>query len=525
MKIKIFALLILCISFAQAQKIIPLYSGKVPGSENWDWQEKEMFSEMWQTQIVYNVSVPTLTAYLPPAATANGTSVVICPGGGFHALSINSEGIDVAKWLNTKGVSAFVLKYRLVKSETNDPVKELSAKMADSKKFDEANARLIPLAIADGLEAIKYLRKHAFELNINPERIGMVGFSAGGTITAGVTFNGSGESRPDFVAPIYAYMTPLKDKTVPDDAPPMFIAAATDDQLGLATHSVTLYNKWIEAGKPAELHMYDKGGHGFGMRKQNLPSDSWIERFGEWLEAQGLFLPSDPLHHLRKFTPQQMLQRKKEAEERFRNDWANLNRFQEENKKIGLPKAGENRVVFMGNSITEGWKNADPEFFASKPYVNRGIGGQTTPQMLIRFNQDVIDLKPKAVIILAGINDIAQNTGPTTLEAIMDNISSMALLAKANGIKVVLSSVLPSYDFPWRPGLDPANKVIALNKMIKSFADNNEMIYLDYFSAVVDERKGMKKEFSKDEVHPTIEGYKVMKPLVEKAIEEALKQK
>lgn len=286
---KIAALLILCISFfAQAQKVIPLYSGKVPGSENWNWQENEIFSDLWQTRVVYNVSVPTLTAYLPPAASANGTSVVICPGGGFHALSIDSEGIEVAKWLNKKGVTAFVLKYRLVKCETNDPVRELSAKMADPKKFNEANSRLIPLAIADGLEAIRFLRKHASEFDINPERIGIIGFSAGGTITAGVTYEGRGNNRPDFVAPIYAYMTPLMERKVPDDAPPMFIATATDDQLGLAPHSIALYNKWIEAGKSAELHMYDRGGHGFGMRVQNLPSDRWIERFGDWMEAQGL---------------------------------------------------------------------------------------------------------------------------------------------------------------------------------------------------------------------------------------------
>ncbi len=285
MKIKLSILLLLSLSFARGQKVIPLYSGKVPGSEDWNWQEKEMFSEEYQVQFIYNVSVPTLTAYFPPAASANGTSVIICPGGAFHALNINSEGIDIAKWLNTKGVAAFVLKYRLVKSETNDPIKELMAKTDDSKKLDLDRIR--PLAIADGLKAIKYLRKHASGLNINPERIGMMGFSAGGTLTAGVTFIGSGKSRPDFVASLYSNMTSLMDKIVPDDAPPIFIAAATDDH-EFAPHCVILYNKWIEAGKSAELHIYARGGHGFGMRKQNLPSDSWIDRFGECLEAQGL---------------------------------------------------------------------------------------------------------------------------------------------------------------------------------------------------------------------------------------------
>ncbi len=526
MRIRILVLLMLCISTAQAQKVIPLYSGKAPGSENWDWQEAEMFSNMWQTRVVYNVSTPTLTAYLPAPRNVNGTAVIVCPGGAFHALSIDSEGIDVAKWLASKGVSAFVLKYRLVKSETDDPVKEVSAKMANGKKFEEDNAALMPLIIQDGMEAVRYVRKHAGEYNLNPERVGMVGFSAGGTVTAGVLFNGTGDSRPDFAAPIYAYIPPsLRDKSVPDNAPPIFLAAATDDQLGLAPHSVELYDRWSAAHKSAELHMYSRGGHGFGMRKNYLPSDGWIERFGDWLQTQGLLMRSDANNPQRQFTPEQVVQREKEAEERFRNDWANLSRYKDENKKIGLPKPGENRVVFMGNSITAGWINLHPEFFAAKTYVDRGIGGQTTPQMLIRFKQDVIDLKPKVVIILAGINDIAQNTGPTTLEAIMDNISGMALLAKTNGIKVILSSVLPAYDFPWRPGLEPAGKVIALNKVIKSFADEHKMIYLDYFSALVDERNGMKRDYSNDEVHPTLKGYKVMEPLVEKAIGEALRRK
>lgn len=521
MKIRVITILLLWGSFAQAQEVIPLYSGKVPGSENWDWQEAELYSDTWQTQVVYNVSTPTLTAYLPAPRNANGTAVVVAPGGAFHVLSINSEGIDVAKWLASKGVAAFVLKYRLVKSETTDPVKEVSAKMAQGEKFNEDNARLIPLAIADGLEAISYVRKHAKEYNINPQRIGIIGFSAGGTVTSGVVFNGRDESRPDFAAPIYAYIpSSMSDAKVPENAPPLFVVAATDDQLGLAPHSVALYNKWLIAKQPAEMHLYEKGGHGFGMRTQNLPSDTWIDRFGDWLEAQGLFLAPNAT-----VTPQQVVERRKEAAEKFRNDWANLERYREENKQVGTPRAGENRVVFMGNSITAGWINIHPEFFATKGYVNRGIGGQTTPQMLIRFNQDVIDLKPKVVVILAGINDIAQNTGPTTPEAIMDNLSGMALLAKAHGIKVILSSVLPAYDFPWRPGLEPSGKVIALNRMIKKFAEENGMHYLDYFSALVDARNGMKKEYSHDEVHPTLAGYKVMEPLVDKAIAEVLKKK
>jgi lysophospholipase L1-like esterase len=179
----------------------------------------------------------------------------------------------------------------------------------------------------------------------------------------------------------------------------------------------------------------------------------------------------------------------------------------------------------MGNSITEGWINNRPEFFTGKSYVNRGISGQTTPQMLVRFRPDVINLKPAVVIILAGTNDIAGNTGPSTLEMILDNLISMAELAKAKKIKVVLSSVLPVFDYPWKPGLNPADKIIALNLMIKNYADKNGIIYVDYFTPMVDDRKGLKKELSGDGVHPNADGYKIMEPIAEEAIKKALGKK
>ena len=210
---------------------------------------------------------------------------------------------------------------------------------------------------------------------------------------------------------------------------------------------------------------------------------------------------------------------------RMKNDWPNLARYHDQNVKLGSPLANENRVVFMGNSITDGWIDISPEFFTGRPYIDRGISGQTTPQMLVRFRPDVIDLKPKVVVILAGINDIAGNTGPSTLEMIEANISSMAELAKAHEIKVVLSSVLPAYDFPWNPGVFPAEKIAVLNEWIKKYAAENGFTYLDYYSPMVDERKGLKKEYSEDGVHPNKLGYKVMEPLAEEAIENVLKNK
>jgi acetyl esterase/lipase/lysophospholipase L1-like esterase len=522
MKTLIPAVFIFLTCSAFAQKVIPLYSGKPKGSENWTYSEKELFSEGIKKRVVYNVSEPTLTVYAPPTPLSNGTAVIICPGGAFGFLSIDSEGIDVAKWLNGKGVTAFVLKYRLANSKTTDPVGEIFEKI-NTGKMEAEIFPVIPLSVSDGVEAVKYVRTHAADFKINPKRIGIIGFSAGGTVEVGATIQYTPESRPDFSAAIYPFTGYFKEFKVPEDAPPLFIAAATDDNLGLAPQSVDLYNKWLTAKKPVELHMYTKGGHGFGMDKNYLPTDNWIDRFGDWLQTQGLLMPSDPNHYLNKLTPQQIMQRNREQEERTKNDWPNLKRYQDENAKLGPAKADENRIVFMGNSITEGWKRVDSAFFKGRPYIDRGIGGQTTPQMLIRFRQDVIDLKPKVVVILAGINDIAQNTGPTTLEAIVGNIASMASLAKANNIKVILCSVLPAYDFPWRPGLSPAEKVVALNKMIKDHADRNGYMYLDYFSSMVDERKGMKKEYANDEVHPTMAGYKVMEPLVEAAIAKALK--
>jgi lysophospholipase L1-like esterase len=210
------------------------------------------------------------------------------------------------------------------------------------------------------------------------------------------------------------------------------------------------------------------------------------------------------------------------TDQQLRSDWANLARYRDANTKLAPPAGNESRVVFMGNSITEGWDKYFPTMFAGKPYINRGIGGQTTPQMLVRFHPDVVALKPKVVVILAGTNDIAGNTGPSTLEMIEDNLASMAEIASANGIKVVLSSVLPVFDYPWKPGLEPAPKIIALNKWMKDYAAKHGAVYLDYHSAMADARGGMREGLAAYGVHPNSAGYRLMAPLVEQAIQRAL---
>lgn len=202
----------------------------------------------------------------------------------------------------------------------------------------------------------------------------------------------------------------------------------------------------------------------------------------------------------------------------YGQDWAQLQHFKMDNDSLSEPAKGEQRVVFMGNSITIGWKNADPEYFKMNPYVNRGISGQTTPQMLLRFRQDVIELNPYAVVILAGTNDVAGNTGPMTNKQILDNIISMAQLAQAHTIKVLLCSILPAYDYPWRPGLQPNIRIPEINAKIKVFAEQNGLTYVDYFSAMTDGKNGLKPDLGYDGVHPTRKGYDVMKPILERAL-------
>jgi lysophospholipase L1-like esterase len=200
----------------------------------------------------------------------------------------------------------------------------------------------------------------------------------------------------------------------------------------------------------------------------------------------------------------------------LRTDWANLARYGAANATLG--PAGPERVVFMGNSITEAWARYFPTHFPGREYIGRGISGQTTPQMLVRFRQDVVALRPRVVVILAGTNDIAGNTGPSTVDMIQDNIASMAEIAKANGIRVVLASVLPVDDYPWRPGLDPAPKIIALNAWMRQYAADHGAVYLDLHSAMKNERNGTRVELASDGVHPNEAGYRVMAPLTERAI-------
>ncbi len=257
---------------------IPIWPGVAPGSE--DWTQKEVaYANAWDhKQMIRNVTKPTLTAFFADPAKSTGTAVVIAPGGGFRFHSWENEGTAVAQWLASRGVSAFVLKYRLLNTGESQ---ELFEKGQEPKG---AAIDIVALGAADGRQAIKVVRQHATEWKIDSDRIGILGFSAGGSVTMGVVMEHDAQSKPNFAAPIYG---PGKPGAVAEDAPPLFIVCAGDDK-GAANGSVKLYTDWKAAGRPAELHMYSTGGHGFGMSKRGLPIDHWIDRFTEWLEVQGL---------------------------------------------------------------------------------------------------------------------------------------------------------------------------------------------------------------------------------------------
>lgn len=270
-------------AFAAEPQTIPLWPGTPPGSKPADYPETITVANDGFHR-VSNVTTPTLRVFLPDAGSATGAAVIVCPGGGFRWLSIDHEGIDVARWLNANGVAAFVLKYRLIRtgdSEEHGPG-------VSEKRIQE----LKPLAAADGLQAIRLVRSRAKEWSLDPQRIGIIGFSAGGYVAAAAALQFDAESRPDFAAPIYPLVP--DDATPPRNAPLLFIVQADDDKtVPTPENSVRLYEAWHKAGIAAELHIYSRGGHGFGMKKRGLPVDTWPARLIDWLQAQHVLPPSD----------------------------------------------------------------------------------------------------------------------------------------------------------------------------------------------------------------------------------------
>ncbi|MGC2403697.1 MAG: alpha/beta hydrolase [Acidobacteriaceae bacterium] len=279
-------------------------SGRPPGTEKWTWHEQTMQSPESKVpnRMTRNVAIPTVTMFRPAPGTANGTAVIIAPGGAFTFLMVDYEGYDMARWLVRQGVTAFVLKYRVTHSPENDAdmgpfLDKLNQTLSHPGPAVTTPPQLPPnlqqartWGEEDGRQAIRFVRQHAGEWGVDPHRIGIAGFSAGGGVVMGAVMHHDAQSRPDFAAPIYgAYQAATP---VPADAPPLFIAAADDDKLVAPISGARLYEAWHAAGKPAELHIFLKGAHGFGMKHENLPSDEWIQLFKNWMGALDLLPPA-----------------------------------------------------------------------------------------------------------------------------------------------------------------------------------------------------------------------------------------
>jgi acetyl esterase/lipase len=279
--LSILLVIITSISAAQ-QKVIRLYEGKAPGSETWNWSEGEVKAgPPMNAMIAYNVTDPTLVVYEPD--TPNGVSVILVPGGSYHVLNIEHEGTNVAKHLNKNGITVFLFKYRLTRSFTNDPWQEMMETRKDPEKLREKMAEPRIMAISDLNRAIAMVRKISPTYKIDSDKIGIMGFSAGGFMVANVAYNFTPDAKPDFIAPIYCVIGNIENRVVKQDAPPLFIAAATDDALAKVSNSVELYSDWIKAKKSAELHLYSKGGHGL----RSSHASTWTERFIDWLHTEG----------------------------------------------------------------------------------------------------------------------------------------------------------------------------------------------------------------------------------------------
>ena len=283
MRTLVFLMLLATAGWGQSETI-RLYDGPPPGTESWNWTETELESNDSIRRIA-NVTQPTLTIYRPAKDKANGTGLVVAPGGGFRILAINHEGEDVAAWLTARGVTVFLLKYRVMRSGDADA--------GDRVVMTRRRAEAIPLAVADGLRAMQLARQHAERLHVDPDRIGILGFSAGGWVATAVATEGEGSARPSFAAPIYAAMP--ENLRMPSRPMPLFLAHAHDDKaVNAARTSVRLYQMWHEAGASAELHIFSRGGHGFGMLEKGLPSDHWIDKLWDWMQAEGLTRPALP---------------------------------------------------------------------------------------------------------------------------------------------------------------------------------------------------------------------------------------
>jgi lysophospholipase L1-like esterase len=407
----------------------------------------------------------SLTVFNPDLlASPTGTSVIL-----YNTNDKDRMDSSIITSLTKKGGTAFVLKN-----------KQAAINQGDISK------------------AFEYLQKNASSLQISSDKTGIIILNSPGSLI-------SNFSKAAFIGIIDPATLPkiTSQTTIP------LLIDASDDKNG---DVIKVYSSWVKGGRKAEIHLH----------QQNVQDSTKTAEVINWIGSLGFMKPLSNEKTEAQKNSENWANLRKYYDDLLHKDWAWITRYEADNEKMPIPVAGEKRVVFLGNSITEGWIKNDPDFFKNNHYFNRGIGGQTTPQMLVRFREDVINLHPQIVIILAGINDIAENTGPSKIENVAGNLFSMAELARVNGIEVILCSVLPALSFPWHPGINPVESIVKLNTLLKNYANKNNVGYVDYYSAMADENKGIKKGLAIDGVHPTPEGYKIMEPLAKAAIDKVL---
>lgn len=407
----------------------------------------------------------SLTVFNPVLlASPTGTSVIL-----YNANGTSRTDSTIITSLTKKGGTAFVL--------TN---KQAAINQGDISK------------------ALEYLQKNASALQISSDKTGIIILNSPGSLISNLR-----------TAAFIGMIDPASLSKITVQANIPLLIAAGDDKNG---DIIKTYSNWVKNGRRTEIHLH----------QPNIQDSIKTAEVINWIGSLGFMKPLSNEKTEAQKNNENWANLHKYYDDLFHKDWAWITRFEADNEKMPAPVTGEKRVVFLGNSITEGWIKNDPDFFKNNHYINRGIGGQTTPQMLVRFREDVIKLHPQVVIILAGINDIAENTGPSKIENVAGNIISMAELARVNGIKVIVCSVLPALSFPWHPGINPVESIIRLNTLLKNYADKYNVGYVDYYSAMADENRGMKEGLTMDGVHPTPEGYKIMEPLAMAAINNAL---
>lgn len=472
-KLIVIALICLAFSVKAQQKLIQLY----PNAN-------------------HNKGHPTLMIYtVDPMVQPTGTAIVLLP----HGTSHKENDIRLAEWLSEKGVVVFLLDY--------------GARV-------EGQPLQVSVIKADGVASVSYIRSHATVYKISPSQIGILDFSNAPLASSFITLRKAISNRPNFAGIIDPNFTKASLNTATLDVPLLFIAGVADGSKAKQLKYLDLYKGLMNTGHSTELHLYTKENNFLF----DTSAGSWNNCFVDWLKEKGLLKPiSNEKTEARK-TAEGWANLKKYYDNLIYTDWSWLSKYKDANANLMGAAHKENKVVFMGNSITENWYNIDSTFFTRNDYIGRGIGGQVSAQMLVRFREDVINLHPKVVVILAGTNDIAENRGPISIENTFGNIVSMVELARVNGIKSILCSVLPASDFPWHHGLNPAPKIMQLNKMLKQYAEQNHIVYVDYWSAMVNHNDGLIAKWSQDGfVHPNLMGYKVMEPIVKVAINRALK--